>query len=339
MGNSTGTSAACRNSSSSGVRDRRRAQVLILCVLAFVVVVAVAALAVDTGHLFATEAQLQNAADAAAKAALLEFWEERATGASESDARTAAREEKTVITELNRQNAGSSVQFGTWDGSGFTSCDSSTAANAIRVRVFHTGDAPGGSVQTFFAGILGLNSVDVSADATAHFVHGGLLPFALYRGELTAAVSSVTLYNDTEVTAGAFGLIDYNGGSNSSDDTKQWARYGYDGPFYIDPSQGSLTVDGSTGLTSSISTGINYHITEGHEIVTPIYDTVSGTAQSTQFEIIGYVKMVITDLTWQEDAVGEEIKSISGTVTGKYIVDSGHTEGSMRDFMQLQLVQ
>ncbi len=55
-------------------------------------------------------------------------------------------------------------------------------------------------------------------------------------------------------------------------------------------------------------------------------------------EIVGYVEIVITDLTWA-DAEKTDIKSISCTTYAKHIVGSGYTEGTMRDFMELSLVQ
>jgi len=323
--------------SRSVVTGARNGQVLVVSIVAFVVLMTVAVLVVDVGYLFATRAEIQNAADAASKAALLELWEERASGESEKDARVAARKEKTDMAEYNKQGVGTAAKFGSWDGNSFTAYDTATAANAVHVRAFLNGNAPGGALKTLFAGFLGRDTVSLSAEAIAHFIHRGLAPFAIYSGELAPKGASVTLYNDTEVAPGAFGLLDFNGGSNSASDTKDWVRYGYTGPFYIDPEDGSLTVDGTTGLTSSVASAINYHISEGDEIVTPVYDSLWGKAQDTHFAIIGYAKLVITGLTWQEDNP-EEIESITATITGKYIVGSGDTEGSLRDFLRLQLV-
>ncbi len=172
----------------------------------------------------------------------------------------------------------------------------------------------------------------------ARFVHSGLVPFALYNGELGSAGSSVILYNDKEVAPGAFGLIDFNGGENSAADTKEWTQNGYKGSVFIDPAQGSLTLEGITGLQSSLASAINQHIQEGTELVAPIYRSIWGQASATSFEVIGYVKIIVTGLTWA-DKHEEELESISASITGKYIVGTGHTEGTMREFMHLQLVR
>lgn len=318
--------------------DPRAGQVLVMCTVALVVVVAVAALAVDVGYLFATQARLQNAADAASRAAILELWERRASSDSESDARTAARTESTHVARENYDGVGVDTEFGVWDGSSFTPCDSETCANAVRVRAYLDETAPAGSTRTFFAGVLGLHDVGLSATAVARYQQEGLLPFGIYRGDIGAVGTNTTLYDDTEVAPGAFGLIDFNGGENSADDMKNWTRNGYKDWFYIDPAQGTLTVEGCTGLKSSLADAIYDHIASGKKLVAPIYDSISGTGDSTRMGIVGYVEIVITDLTWA-DAEKTDIKSISCTTYAKHIVGSGYTEGTMRDFMELSLVQ
>ncbi|MCD6416191.1 MAG: pilus assembly protein TadG, partial [Planctomycetes bacterium] len=68
----------------------RRGQVIVLFAGLVVLLLGMCALAVDVGMLHATQARLQNAADAAALAAALQYVQERNAAASESEARTAA---------------------------------------------------------------------------------------------------------------------------------------------------------------------------------------------------------------------------------------------------------
>ena len=49
-------------------------------------------------------------------------------------------------------------------------------------------------------------------------------------------------------------------------------------------------------------------------------------------------QFLVTGLSWQEDNP-DELESSIATIKGKFIVGTGDTEGSMRDFMQLQLVK
>ena len=123
----------------------RRGQVLLLAIFALALLCVIAALTVDLGSLFASRAKLQNSADAAAKAALLELWERRASGDDEATARASAEEEAVLIAYQNYSEAGREIVFGMWDGSQFTPCGTSIPANAAQVRASRDSGAPGGA--------------------------------------------------------------------------------------------------------------------------------------------------------------------------------------------------
>ena len=83
------------------MRGRRRGQVMIVMAACLPVLCIIAAATVDVGHLCATKTQLQNAADAAAVAAVMQMWKTRSAALSESAARTAAIGEACTIADLN----------------------------------------------------------------------------------------------------------------------------------------------------------------------------------------------------------------------------------------------
>lgn len=316
----------------------RKGQTIVLFCGALVAICLVAALAVDVGHLLTSRARLQNGADSASLAALLEIWEQRGSAGGEHDARYYAQQEAEAIVQLNYPEAGIQVTFGVWDDGQFTPVDETVAAHAVKIKVCRNQSAPGGPDETFFAGLMGMGRVNQAASAVARYQPKGLIPFSIYEPYAGSPGDVMTLYDDTLVTPGVFGLLDFDGGENSAADQKDWTENGYEGSFNIDPETGYLVVEGNTGWVGSLNSAIDGHITEGDPVVACVYRTVSGTGANTIFEIVGFVQIVITDRGTVHEQ-GETKKYIEAMILGKYIVGSGQTVGSMRDFMRLQLVQ
>ncbi len=316
----------------------RKGQVLIIWVLVPIMLAAIAVFCIDVGMVSLSKARLQNAADSAARAAVLEFWEQRVSGAAEDAARDAGRQEGASFMDLNYCEAGSWAVFGVWDGNQFAACPTSVPANACSVRGFRSAGAPGGPLPTSFAGIFGIDTVSHEAHAVARFAPAKLTPFCIWEGEIPEEGESVAFYNDTEVAPGAFGLLDFDGGENSASDLAEWTRYGYKGPFHIDPSIGNLFVEGCTGLKSSLSSAIFFHISEGDQITICIYRGISGQGSLVVFEVIGFAGVVLEGESWR-DKKQEEYDSVTARLVSKYIPGTGETEGPMRDFMRLQLVE
>jgi len=317
-------------------RENRKGQTLILFSMSVVVLCCVLALTVDVGNLCASEARLQNAADAAALAALLELWSQRAAGADEYTARAAAVTEAQEVVLANYEGAGTDVAFGEWNTS-FSALGPGAPASAVTVRAYRDSGASGGAVGTFFGRFINVDSVDQSASATARFKHKKLIPFSIYEGSVPAPGGAVTLYDNATVAPGVFGLLDFDGGANSSDDMKKWVEYGYEGPFYIDPTAGSLVVEGNTGFVASIDAGVNGHIAAGTPVVACVYRTVWGGGEGTYFEVVGFVTLILT-AEGNTKVDGVPTKYIEGVVVSKYLPGNGTTQGSLRDIMHLRLM-
>ncbi len=315
----------------------RTGQMLVIFCGAAVVLLCLAAISIDVGHLTASHGRVQNAADAASLAALLELWEHRSSGANEAEARAAAQAEAEAIAWKNYPEVGVYVDFGVWDGSSFSAADLAMAANSAKVRAFRNEDSPGGPDRTFVAGIMGINTVDQWAPAIARFKHRGLIPFAIDEESLVPPGETLTLYDDTEEAPGNCGLLDFDGGENSNSDLMDWTTNGYIAPFSIDPEVGSVLVEGCTGLKSALKVPIGQHISEGDEVVACIYRTVSGVGANATFEVIGFCTVILTGLQMSEG--GDEIEFVTAEVVSKYIVGTAETEGTMRNFMHLQLVE
>jgi hypothetical protein len=86
---------------------------------------------------------------------------------------------------------------------------------------------------------------------------------------------------------GNWGLLDFNGGSNSTTDAVQWVQHGYDGVVEI----GDLIL-GSTGAVSS-SIGIESMF--GKSVLIALYDRAEGSGSAATFRISGFTRAVIID--------------------------------------------
>lgn len=317
----------------------RSGQVMVVACIMLPVLCGIAAIAIDVGLLCNSGSRLQNAADAASLAGVLELWDRRAEGDGETAARSAASAEAAAIVGANYSESGAEVAFGLWDGNSFTEADPSVAANAVRVRTSRNADAPGGADGTFFAGFFGLDAVSQQREAVARFRPraGGLIPFAVWEDDLVPVGEDLTLYDDTLLVPGVFGLLDFDGGANSADDLVEWVVNGYPGLIWIPPDPGYVVVEGNTGFVAAINGPVDDYIASGDVVVACVYTTVWGLGENTYFQVVGFVKLVITD-RGMTNVDGVPKKYIQARVDGKYIPGSGDTSGTLRDFMSLQLV-
>ena len=120
----------------------------------------------------------------------------------------------------------------------------------------------------------------------------GLRPFALDKNSLVPIGQTMMLYNQTKLAPGNFGLLDLNGGANSTPDLAQWILYGYGNEIALG-SGGYVYISGNPGWRSALQPDIQ--AIYGETIVVPVYDQVSGNGQNATYRIIGFVGITITD--------------------------------------------
>jgi hypothetical protein len=138
-----------RGMSSLAWRADERGSVTVMVVLSMTALLGLLALSIDLGALFNARSEAQRAADAAALAgasAFLEYQEDAAVGA--------ARERALELATVNevRNELVTAEEVSVW-----IDPDSSTVRAAVRRE----------GVSTWFAGLLGINTVDIGAEATA----------------------------------------------------------------------------------------------------------------------------------------------------------------------------
>jgi hypothetical protein len=207
----------------------------------------------------------------------------------------------------------------------------------VRVVGSRTDEAPSGPVQTFFAGILGVNECEMMASATAAVdgnVRGmrvGLSPFAVPEERIVPPGQEMTFYpaGDAEdgkgkgkggdsVAAGNWGLLDLDGGSNNTPDLREWILSGYSGEFDLGV-DGYLWVDGTPGFRATLDDEINQRI--GDELVMVIYDEINGTGAYVSYRCVGFLlsTVVSCDLKGNDAHTTcrvERVRNTAGLIVG-----------------------
>ena len=140
--------------------NARRGTVVVFTAVSLTVLIGFTALAIDVGYMYAVQADLQEAADAAALA-----------GAQLLPDDVAAVTEAIDYADYNLPGYGmvldpSDVEIGNWDTVAKVFAVAGTPVNAVRVQT-RRAEVNGNPLSMFFAGVLGVTQADVSATATA----------------------------------------------------------------------------------------------------------------------------------------------------------------------------
>lgn len=148
-------------------RTLRRGNFALLMAFSFTAFLAMGAVGVDLFWVRNVRAELSNATDAAAHAALVEL---RRSGDLQ-----AATDVAIAIGEANRAGgepvtlATDDIEFGTWDFEDRRFATGGAYTNAVRVRAARDGSSPDGPIPTFFAPTVGWGDADGEEFATAAF--------------------------------------------------------------------------------------------------------------------------------------------------------------------------
>jgi hypothetical protein len=170
--------------------------VLILLVICLLVLLGFAALAIDVGHVMVVRNELQNAADATALAAANNFYPHTPTSTPTPPDWYAAEAAATNAIGVNKSDGvpltHCDVETGYWNlahtPQGLQSQGITPGPNdapAVKVTVQRAAGINGGPVQTWLAGIIGIATLNVSAEATAVSASpgtmrpGALMPIAI----------------------------------------------------------------------------------------------------------------------------------------------------------------
>ena len=226
-------------------RYGRRGLLLVWIAILGLVIIGLAGLALDTGYVFVTGHQLQNAADAAALA-----------GAARVKFNTTAAKTDAVNTAATNKAAGANVQLdstndilvGSFNRTTHTFTAGGSPTNAVWVQARRTSGSPGGPVSLFFGPMFGITTSNVSRTATA--MSGGTFSAGLVVLDPSRS-SSIGLNGTPDINIQNGGIIV---------DSSSSSAVSLNGNASIEATQlrivGNYSGGGNSHLPSKIYTGI-----------------------------------------------------------------------------------
>jgi hypothetical protein len=254
------------------ITKRENGQAMVLTILFLAGLLGMAALVLDVGSWFREKRQLQLTADASALAGA------QVLPGSPADAKTIALQYSVTN---GRPLASNDVAI-----SSDLSSDDTITVNAHSV-------APG-----FFSKLFGINTVNVGASAAARaaltgqalyvapmvvskyhpFLHGAGCP--CFRQE-------TTLGYDPMGAPGAFGMLNLSkdGGTPGASEESDWILHGFSKYLGLGNYQSDPGAKFSSG--GNVQDALDNRI--GTVLLFPVFDTLTGTGQNAQYNIIGWV--------------------------------------------------
>jgi Flp pilus assembly protein TadG len=306
---------------------------------------------IDLGHLYVVRQELQNAADAGADAGAMSlYW--LANGTNPKDAKDLlncayAQLKAMEVVQHNKSDkkllliSNADIEVGVWQynpaGNSWEfqelPCDAANAytLNAVRVTTRRT-NAWNGPVNLFFGGILGFDSVELTAQATAmlgwvrHLRPGGGFPIAVGENYVPPPGQKmpVTFKNDWSDTGCWHTFKHPYPDADYIEDlvTGDWKDNG------IDPQDLDIKIGDNIMLKNGVATSVLketanqfYNVHNGDwTVCVPVVNTSQFNQNK---EVRGFVAFEITE-------VDEKEKTVSGWIRGGYVApgtDTGSPSG------------
>jgi Flp pilus assembly protein TadG len=137
---------------------------VVYVIIVLTVLIGVVGLACDTGYVFLTAHQLQNAADSAALSGAEELGFDASQAVTDAVSTAASNKAAQASVQLN---SASDVTIGNFNRTTATFTAGGTPTNAVKVVAPRTASSLGGAVHLFFAPIFGISTSNVSRQAIA----------------------------------------------------------------------------------------------------------------------------------------------------------------------------
>ena len=334
------------------VKSKKEAgQALVLSCLLLLILLGVAAFSIDYGCAVTWRTELRRAVDAAALAGGAEIEGDDPVATAISFAG------KNRVAGDNLSLSANDVVLGTYDFDyhTFSAVEDPALANAIRVVGDRSSSSLDGPIPTLLASVMGVDTVELSAEATAAMnplvsgVAGGsgvpLVPFLIHAdsvGGINGGVFSpaleqnVAFYPTVDDIPGNFGLANLDGGSNDTPELVEWITNGFPDPIEISGDTGVLTVEGTPGFVSAIKTAVEDRI--GETVIVLVFDEVSGVGSNSVFQVRTFCALQITGCKLTGAPATQNItgKVVPLVTSGVIARSSGLTNTALR---KLELVR
>jgi hypothetical protein len=320
-----------------------RGAIAITVALSLVALLGAAAIAVDLGYVWSQRRNMVTATDAAALAAARDY------------AFDGVGCPATATDYLDRNHASAQLVDCTADGSsqfGFVTVNALTDVEYFFARVFGHTD---GAVES-----------STSVKWGVPYAVTGLRPFGLcgalpdgetptgWLAELFDWIADPTspqviripygkddnpeACNGDDDVPGNWGMIDFDGGANSNNDTKDWVEFGYDGLVNAGTIGENCTTEawacyeGDTGaFSNSLGSELDSLIPD-EEFAIPLFDFVEGNGANAQFHLIAFAKVKLVDYkaNGSADSRWLEFEFRPGLITGECCVETPSVDTGIR---------
>jgi hypothetical protein len=303
------------------ILNNQKGYVMVTVGVSLLAFVSLFALVADLGNIFVTKSQLQNTADAAVLAAVVDI--PKGTTTARTKAMSFATSHFAAGTPVTINS--SDVVFGNYNFSTKNYRANVTPYNAVVVNARKSADSPAGALPLFFAPIFGQDFTDVRATARAvldpHVVgvtgKNRLIPYSVIdfvvdqnRDGKFDVGSKINIHPRSDAP-GNFGFLDLDGGSNDIVELRQYIEEGYDSDFIIPPG-GIKPVLGSTGIDgNSLITSFNKILNE--VVFLPVHTRVDYEGSNAVYSVIAILAVEIqrVKLTGSHDTRVIEVKIIN----------------------------
>ncbi len=289
---------------------QERGSILIISAVSMIAFLSFFALVADLGHIFVAKSELQNTADSAAMAAIIEVMNgsEAATQVAVDFGQAHKVAGTPILVNPN------DVVFGNYDFDLSQFQSNELPANAVEVTARKADGALSGPLPLFFANLLGQNFTDVKAvsravlDPRVTGLNSGnqLLPYSVLKdlvdqnGDGEFDVGRVLDVFPGHYAPGNFGFLDLNEGSNGTPDLQDWIENGYEGDFIIPPG-GFLEIEGNPGIhgASLLSSFLSI---VGQERFLPVHESVTSQGANATYKVVAIlaVKILAVKLTGRQ---------------------------------------
>ncbi len=309
--------------------SQRRGAIAVLAAFLMIPMLAMVALAVDYAYLLNVRTDLQRAADASALAAVRDLAPS-SDGSQDLNA-VRARVREYAAANLNSEGftvLDSDMVIGRYDpATVYTNFTIKNDGIFDTVRVTLRRDTQANSpVSLFFARILGIDTSNVTATATAvlqkaTILEAGadVLPFSIHEdvwssrnpGDIWSIYGDGKVVDDLGgIIPGNWGTVDIGPSNNSTSDISNQILNGlrqsdlnslYNDSripqsTHIDSTNPWLS-QADTGLSSGLKSAVQ--AIHGKTKLVPIYDFVSGTGNTAEFRVVGWGVVIVMDSNWQ----------------------------------------
>jgi Flp pilus assembly protein TadG len=319
--------------------DHERGQAIIVLALVMVGLLAFAALAIDGGNTFAEKRQTQNAGDAAALAGTRQIVLECARqGLNPGPNEANIRNKVAQMVAANSPGATVQVYYVDANGArlsqnevgtlGVVPCSCAGRASGLEVTVKS-------SSQTFLAGLIGRNKIEVQATGKARFAPVGRVESGLYpltRRDMPFTfnqVATLRILDDPDELPGNFGWLSWEGSNDIptlvAALTPPGTSYTYYNPgepstWIANHNDHAITVgkwlQGMPGNKNSqgVRDQLDWWISTQTPMAIPLYDAVAGQGTNGYYRAASFAAFVLQgyDLTGQDKSItGKFVKWVT----------------------------